>query len=68
MGEVLLSILPPNCSGRLYRQNRLGGQPRSEYIAVVAEPVTDITEVFEELSLGEPIWNEDGTMNDEGGR
>ncbi len=68
MGEILLFNTP----SKLFPEGYIGrivsvGNPESEYIAVVAEPVNDITEVFEELSLGEPIWNEDGSLNGEGG-
>jgi len=68
MGEVLLfnspsTLFPEGYMGRIVSL----GNPGSEYIAVVAEPVTDITEVFEVLSLGEAIWNEDGSLNEEGG-
>lgn len=34
---------------------------------VVLEPVTDITQVFEELSIGAPIWNSNGTADEAGG-
>lgn len=34
---------------------------------VVLEPVTDITEVFEDLSIGDPVWNGSGGMNKAGG-
>ena len=68
MGEVLLFDTP----SKLFPEGYIGrivsvGNPENEYIAVVAEQVTDITEVFEELSLGEAIWNQDGSLNEEGG-
>lgn len=68
MGEVLLFNTP----SKLFPEGYIGRitsvkNPEGEYIAVVAKQVSDITEVFEELSLGEPIWNEDGSLNEEGG-
>ncbi|MDD3908747.1 MAG: hypothetical protein PHN86_02170 [Proteiniphilum sp.] len=67
-GEVLLFNTPSELFPEGYI-GRIGAvsNPQSDYISVVVDPVTDITEVFEQLSLGEPIWNEDGTMNEEGG-
>ncbi|MDD3625232.1 MAG: hypothetical protein PHT17_06560 [Proteiniphilum sp.] len=69
MGEVLLfdtpsQLLPEGYRGRI---TYMTDYPDSEYIQVTTSPITDITEVFEELSLGEPIWNEDGSLNEEGG-
>ena len=68
MDEVLLfdspsELFPEGYIGRIVSV----GNTENEYIAVIAEPVTDITEVFENLSMGEQIWNEDGTLNEEGG-
>ena len=34
---------------------------------VVLEPVTDITEVFEELSIGDPVWSNSGSVQADGG-
>ena len=34
---------------------------------VILEPVTDITEVFEELSIGDPLWSSGGAANPSGG-
>lgn len=67
-GEVLLFNTPSELFPEGYIGRIVGlSNPQSDYIAVVVDQVTDITEVFEQLSLGEPIWNEDGTMNEEGG-
>ncbi len=68
MGEVLLFNTP----SVLFPEGYLGrivsiSNPENDYISVVAEPVTDIGEVFETLIMGEPIWNEDGSFNEEGG-
>ncbi len=34
---------------------------------VVLEPVTEITEVFEELSIGDPVWSNSGAAHADGG-
>lgn len=34
---------------------------------VVMEPVKEITDIFEDLSIGDPIWGGNGSINNEGG-
>ena len=67
-GEILLfdspsELFPEGYLGRIVSTSN----PDNDYITVVAEPVTDIGEVFEQLTMGDPIWNEDGSFNEEGG-
>ncbi len=39
----------------------------SDIVTIETEPITEITQVFKNLKMGEPIWNDDGTLNPEGG-
>ncbi len=50
---------PGGYAGRVTARSNSG----SDVVTIETEPITDITEVFENLTLGDPMWTDDGSFD-----